>query len=311
MYFELGRLLDKGMQRLKLRLLRGETVSNRDEDVRLPEREMLRTKLGKAYVASGAPVDLILYYDNENQLVGDVPVFDDSGFKWHAGYVMRPLIDAQPNVFRRVWVYRISAVTERCWCLLPGGARLVERPSDRRTPAAAGSQSTEKRERRRPLSATARPDQIGSRRHWRRCFSEHVGAGVQKLPAFVMSVTGARFRDNARSVAESQPRDSIETSSSVPTRWSTKSTSVTIWKGPKLIGGDHEAPRKFAAGMQQAVTILDGLISRLEERRADLDVAAPVHRLRRPGPRRSACSLSMVTMRPPNRRSHVFSNNCI
>ena len=114
-YFELGRLLDKGMQRLKLRLLRGETVSNRDEDVRLPEREMLRTKLGKAYVASGAPVDLILYYDNENQLVGDVPVFDDSGFKWHAGYVMRPLIDAQPNVFRRVWVYERHRQTV-LWC---------------------------------------------------------------------------------------------------------------------------------------------------------------------------------------------------
>jgi hypothetical protein len=114
-YFELGRLLDEGMQRLKLRLLRGETVSYGDEDVRLPEREMLRKKLEKAYTTSGTPVDLVLYYDDENALVGDVPVFDDSGFRWHAGHVMRPPIDAQPSTFRRVWVYERHRKTV-LWC---------------------------------------------------------------------------------------------------------------------------------------------------------------------------------------------------
>jgi hypothetical protein len=53
-YFELGRLLDHGMQRLRLRLLRGSSVSVGDEDVRLPEREMLRQKRGKTYVLTSA-----------------------------------------------------------------------------------------------------------------------------------------------------------------------------------------------------------------------------------------------------------------
>lgn len=114
-YFELGRLLDHGMQRLKLRMLRGYTFSNVDaEDVRLPEREVLRRKLEKEYVASGTPIDLVLYYDNEDWLVGDVPVFDDSGFGWHAGHVMRPLIDAQRE-FRQVWVYERHRRTV-LWC---------------------------------------------------------------------------------------------------------------------------------------------------------------------------------------------------
>ena len=59
-YFELGRLLDRGMQRLKLRVLRGRTVSTGDEDVRLPERELLRTKLEKTYLTSGEPIHLVL-----------------------------------------------------------------------------------------------------------------------------------------------------------------------------------------------------------------------------------------------------------
>ena len=43
-----------------------------------------------------------------------------------------------------------------------------------------------------------------------------------------------------------------------------------VWKGPRIAGRDHEAPAKFAAGIPQSVTILNGLISRLEEKRADL-----------------------------------------
>jgi hypothetical protein len=114
-YFEFGRLLDQGMQRLRLRALSGGIVSTGDEDVRLPEREMLRTKLQKAYVTSETPIDLVLYYDNENALVGDVPVFGDSGFKWHADHVMRPLIEELPSVFRRVWVYERHRRTV-LWC---------------------------------------------------------------------------------------------------------------------------------------------------------------------------------------------------
>jgi hypothetical protein len=105
-YFELGRLLDQGMQRLKLKAMRiaPQQVSMSDYDVKLPEREMLRTKLTKNYKTFGNPIELLLYYDNENWLVGDVPVFGDD-FGWHAEHVMLPLINEIPGRFRRVWVY--------------------------------------------------------------------------------------------------------------------------------------------------------------------------------------------------------------
>jgi hypothetical protein len=104
-YFELGRLLDAGMQRPKLKAMRNapQQVSMRDYDVKLPEREMLRTKLNKHYETSGNPIELLLYYDNENWLVGDVPVVGD--FAWHASHVMLPIIIEAPGKFRRVWVY--------------------------------------------------------------------------------------------------------------------------------------------------------------------------------------------------------------
>ncbi|MBI5317011.1 MAG: hypothetical protein HZB34_13685 [Nitrospirae bacterium] len=106
LYFELGRLLDQGMQRLKLKAMRiaPQQVSMCDYDVKLPEREMLRTKLAKHYETAGTPIELLLYYDNENWLVGDVPVFGDD-FGWHADHVMLPLINETPHRFRRVWIY--------------------------------------------------------------------------------------------------------------------------------------------------------------------------------------------------------------
>ena len=104
-FFELGRLLDEGMQRLKLKAMRTapQQVSMSDYDVKLPEREMLRSKLAKRYETSGAPIELLLYYDNENWLVGDVPAAND--FWGHADHVMLPLINEAPDRFRRVWVY--------------------------------------------------------------------------------------------------------------------------------------------------------------------------------------------------------------
>ena len=104
-YFELGRLLDQGMQRLKLKAMRSspeQVVCNYDE-VKLPEREMLREKLAKRYVTAGVPIELLLYYDNESSLVGDVPAVGD--FAWHADQVMLPVINEAPPLFRRIWVY--------------------------------------------------------------------------------------------------------------------------------------------------------------------------------------------------------------
>ena len=104
-YFELGRLLDQGMQRLKLKAMRAapQQVACNYDEVKLPEREMLRTKLEKDYFTAGAPMELLLYYDNENWLVGDVPAVED--FAWHADHVMLPVINEAPPLFRRIWVY--------------------------------------------------------------------------------------------------------------------------------------------------------------------------------------------------------------
>jgi hypothetical protein len=92
------------MQRLKLEMARRAPaqVSGADYNVKLPEREILRQKIQKTYATNGVPLELLLYYDNTNWLVGDVPAVPD--FAEHARYVMQPLIDEQTQ-FRRVWVF--------------------------------------------------------------------------------------------------------------------------------------------------------------------------------------------------------------
>jgi hypothetical protein len=106
-YFEFGRLLDEGMQRVRLRAMKEapNLVPMDVEYVKLPEREMLRKKLAKQYDCSGRPVDLVLYYDTASPLVGDVPVWDESQWPWHAEHVMVPLISASPTVFSTIWVF--------------------------------------------------------------------------------------------------------------------------------------------------------------------------------------------------------------
>ncbi|HEX7489892.1 MAG TPA: hypothetical protein VF341_13355, partial [Anaeromyxobacteraceae bacterium] len=101
-YFELGRLLDPAMQKHKKRALLEAAKAFIDKraprlfkmdvmKVNLPEREMLRRKLTAQYETRGTPTSLLLYYDNENVLVGDVSAVDD--FARHAAHVMKPLID--------------------------------------------------------------------------------------------------------------------------------------------------------------------------------------------------------------------------
>jgi hypothetical protein len=106
-YFELGRLLDEGMQRLRLDAMRvaPQPVSFYDYDVKVPEREMLRKKLGKQYKTEGRPIELLLYFDNENWLVGDGPVFGDDFYPSHAEHLLLPFLAAAPHRFRRVWIY--------------------------------------------------------------------------------------------------------------------------------------------------------------------------------------------------------------
>ena len=114
-YFELGRLLDQGMQRLRLKAMREapRQVTVDPKDVGLPERDVLRTKLNKRYSTDGVPLDLLLYFDAENWLVaGYIPPIE---FALHARHTMEPLLTPMPAHVRRVWVferYRNSVL----WC---------------------------------------------------------------------------------------------------------------------------------------------------------------------------------------------------
>ena len=114
-YFELARLLDKEMQRMKhdaledaLQRMQGQPgrgpVWMLDYNVKLPEREMLKEKVEKAkrYVTGGLPVDLLLYFDNDNLMAGDVPSAPNPDT--HYSLVMKPIIEAQTQ-FRRVYVF--------------------------------------------------------------------------------------------------------------------------------------------------------------------------------------------------------------
>ena len=103
-YYELGRILDPEMQRLRLHAMRGapKPVSLADCGVKLPEREMLNRKITHLYETGGAPVELLLYYDHENWLVWNCPVHGDLETQGKA--VMRPICESQSR-FQRVWVF--------------------------------------------------------------------------------------------------------------------------------------------------------------------------------------------------------------
>jgi hypothetical protein len=74
-YFELGRILDPEMQRARLHAMRSAPtpVAAANYDVKLPERQVLKRKIAAAYETNGAPIELLLYYDNADWLVGGFP----------------------------------------------------------------------------------------------------------------------------------------------------------------------------------------------------------------------------------------------
>jgi len=53
-----------------------------------------------------------------------------------------------------------------------------------------------------------------------------------------------------------------------------------IWEGSHILDeGDSTKQRKFEAGIPKAITMLEGLIRQLEEKRLDLDIGQPVPNL--------------------------------
>lgn len=103
-YFEVARILDPAWP-----TSRGQAVLQAPKPVTvdpkrfgLPEREVLKRKLAKTYETGGAPVELLLYFDSEGLLYGELPPVE---FSVHASYVMEPLLRRSLGPFRRIWVF--------------------------------------------------------------------------------------------------------------------------------------------------------------------------------------------------------------
>ena len=109
-YFELARLLDKEMQKMKNHAYKMAPVqfSCSNYNVRLPELEILNRKIQNKYETDNIPIELVLYYDNSNWRSGEVPVVHD--FASHAEFVMRPLVECQQQ-FGCVWVFERHSQT--------------------------------------------------------------------------------------------------------------------------------------------------------------------------------------------------------
>jgi hypothetical protein len=102
-----------------------------------------------------------------------------------------------------------------------------------------------------------------------------IDAGIRKLRRRIDDVNAldadrVTYKDARVDVAESNIRETIRDVFGQNSPEFTEHQYHDIWKGSRIMGEDHEAPRKFTAGIVQSTSILEGLIARLEEKRADL-----------------------------------------
>lgn len=107
-YFELGRLLDRESPKLVLEMLRKhpEPVAVDVTKFGLPERDVLRAKLGKAYRTNGRPVDLVLYYDwgPDAFLTHSAPPPMDLSPQFIEAVIMPELAQGRGS-FDTIWIY--------------------------------------------------------------------------------------------------------------------------------------------------------------------------------------------------------------
>ena len=110
-----------------------------------------------------------------------------------------------------------------------------------------------------------------------------IDAGIRKLRRRIEDVKGlealhASYDDPRVDVVESDIKATIRDVFGPSSPEFAEHQYHRLWKGGIMIGEDWEAPAKFKAGMLQSIAILDGLIARLEEKRADLSesVAFPL-----------------------------------
>jgi hypothetical protein len=102
-----------------------------------------------------------------------------------------------------------------------------------------------------------------------------IDAGIKKLRRRIddvrkLETAQVAYDDPRADVVESAIKDTIREVFGPSSPEYDEHQYHRIWKGGITMGEDWEAPAKFKAGIEQSAAILEGLISRLQEKRADL-----------------------------------------
>jgi len=111
---------------------------------------------------------------------------------------------------------------------------------------------------------------------------EEVDAGIRKLRRRIEEVQSinpeeTRYDDARVRNTESNIRETIRDVFGTNSPEFQEHQYHDIWHGSRIMGeGPWEAQETFAAGLLQSVTMLEGLVTRLEEKRADLAEAGMV-----------------------------------
>ncbi len=110
---------------------------------------------------------------------------------------------------------------------------------------------------------------------------EEIDFAIIKIKRRIKDVEGLdptkiRFDDAQVDIAESNIRNSVLEIFGENSPEHREHGYIPIWEGGHFINEpDHESQQKFVAGIPRTITILNGLISRLEEKREDLVGTSP------------------------------------
>ncbi len=106
--FELGRLIDQSIPDKVQRSLRQKPrnkITGGAYSGSKPIEKMLREKLANHYETSGAPLDLLLYYDSDGPAAHQPPPEFDEWARLYALPILNEADSARTNPFSRVWFF--------------------------------------------------------------------------------------------------------------------------------------------------------------------------------------------------------------
>jgi hypothetical protein len=107
-YFELGRILDEEIPKLRIEMLRQAPQPVKPDPPKFgwPERNMLIQKLSSQYETHGLPVDLVLYwdFDNRNWLTANEPP-PIAPFSDMAEDLLTPQLISERHPFSRIFYF--------------------------------------------------------------------------------------------------------------------------------------------------------------------------------------------------------------